>query len=104
MSLMSDTEGDIVLQNLGTSSVGLAIAQLGASMGLTVISATPQEMNDASFAEKVKVGSVKLAISGLSQNGTRPMLKYMAPQSVLVAYRGNILRSFGLVWSNEWCL
>jgi trans-2-enoyl-CoA reductase len=85
--------GDIIIQSGGETAVGLAISQLGSSMGLKIVSATIAELEHAEFAKKVAAmeGKVKLTISNNSKKSvSKALLRVLSPGAALVLYNGDV--------------
>jgi NADPH:quinone reductase-like Zn-dependent oxidoreductase len=67
--------GDIVVQSGGETALGKAISQIATASGLTVVSPTSAELEDAEFAKKTAAkGTVKLCITNNSKKSSTKML------------------------------
>eukprot|EP01036_Dinobryon_divergens_P027629 gene27629-36435_t len=86
--------GDVVVQTNGSSATGLAIAEIGKSMGLKIISVTSAQLKDSKFIPNVLAennsSGLKLAISSESGANTLALVRQLGPKGVLVTYSGPI--------------
>mmetsp|Transcript_6035 Transcript_6035/g.6173 ORF Transcript_6035/g.6173 Transcript_6035/m.6173 type:complete len:319 (-) Transcript_6035:124-1080(-) len=84
--------GDIVVQSGGESALGKAISQIATASGLTVVSPTNAELEDAEYAKKIATkGTVKLCITNNSKKSvTKMLLRCLAPEGVMVLYNGEV--------------
>lgn len=84
--------GDIIVQNGGETAIGQAITQLAAAHGLSVISATAADYDDANYPKKIAaMGNVKLVITNSSKKTiTKSLLRCLSPNGVMVVYNGEV--------------
>ena len=81
--------GDVVVQTNGSSATGIAISEIGSSLGLKVISVTESDLKDSKFIVNALKGShLKLAVAAHSGASQVALTKALAPKGVLVAYYG----------------